>query len=398
MRKQRKLMAPLFTHAEIARYAAVMAECAEDAVRALRVGEVFDAARLTTHIAMRVAGKTLFDAETMDEADELGAALTEALDWVNAVSGALPYAAQLTLTAAVYGALEKISQPLAVRAQPLFEAAIDPIRWPGARTRRLEAALAVIERRVERMIADRRSAGLARRDLLSLLLAAHDDEGRRMSDKQVRDEIVTLFVAGHETTATGLAWSLYLLSRDPAAYARARAEAANLGGRSATLADLPKLSYCLQVFKEAMRLYPPIYFFGPAGHHRRPLRRVRSPARTVILISPYALHHRPEIWPDPERFDPSRFEPAAEEARHRQAYLTFSAGPRTCIGNHFALMEGPIVLATLLSRVDLEMTTPAAVEAGHLGDAAAEGGDLDAGEGGDARGGLGGLSLSRRAA
>jgi cytochrome P450 len=362
-RGQRKLMAPLFTHAEIEGYAGVMAECAEDAARDLRPGQTFDAARLTTHLAMRVAGKALFDVDMHDEADELGTALTVALSWVNGVSGSLPYAAQLRAVASVYGVVEKISAPLAQRAEPYFDAAIEPIHWPGERTRHLEAALAVIERRVARMITERRAAASRpRRDLLSLLLAAQDDEGRRMTDEQVRDEIVTLFVAGHETTATSLAWSLYLLARDPAAYARARAEAAPLAGRRATLADLPRLSFCLQVFKEALRLYPPVYFFGRQSLAATRLGPYDLPAGTVILISPYALHRRPELWPDPTRFDPSRFEHAAEEARHRQAYLPFSAGPRTCIGNHFALMEGPLVLATLLARVDLEMATTSAVE------------------------------------
>jgi cytochrome P450 len=250
-----------------------------------------------------------------------------------------------------------------------------PIRWPGENSRRLAAALEVIERRVARMIADRRAlmaassrgaaadaAGTARHDLLSLLLAAHDDDGLRMSDKQVRDEIVTLFVAGHETTASGLAWSLYLLARHPAAYARAKAEALRIGGRSVVASDLPSLGFCRQVFKEALRMYPPIYFFG-----RQAIADVRVgdydlPRGTIVLISPWALQHRAEVWPDPERFDPSRFEHAAEEARHKQAYLPFSAGPRTCIGNHFALMEGPIVLATLLARADLELVSDASIE------------------------------------
>lgn len=360
-RRQRRLLSPLFTHSEIEGYAAVMAECAEDAAAGLRPGEVFDAARLTTHIAMRVAGKALFDAETLDEADELGRALTLALGWVNEMSGSLPYVVQLNLLSGAYGAVERYAPSLAKRAELLFEAGMEPIRWPGEQSRRVTEALAVIERRVERMIAERRAAGLGRRDLLSLLLSAHDDDGR-MSDKQVRDEIVTLFVAGHETTATALAWSLYLLSRHPEAAARARAEASILASRRATAADLPALGFCQRVFKEAMRMYPPIYFFGRVSIAPVRVGAYDLPRGTVVLMSPLSLQHRPEIWPDPERFDPSRFEPAAEEARHRQAYLPFSAGPRICIGNHFALMEGPLVLATLLARADLEMATSAPVE------------------------------------
>jgi cytochrome P450 len=365
-RRQRKLLAPLFTHAEIARYAAVMAECTEDAARSLYTGQVFDAARLTTHVAMRVAGKALFDVDTLDEADELGAALTEALGWANHVSMAVPYALQLRALAVTYDLVEKVSPPLAERSQPLFDSLVDPIRWPGERTRRVEAALAVVNQRVERMIHERRAlvtrATDDRHDLLSLLLAARDDEGRPMSDKQVRDEVVTLFIAGHETTATSLAWALYLLARHPEAYARARAEASLLASRPATFADLPRLSYCQQVFKEAMRLYPPIYIFGRQAIAPTTLGGYDLPRGAVIFISPYTLHHRADLWPDPDRFDPSRFEPAAEEARHRQAYIPFSGGPRTCIGNHFALMEGPIVLATLLARADLALATSSTVE------------------------------------
>ncbi len=183
-----------------------------------------------------------------------------------------------------------------------------------------------------------------------------------MSDEEVRDEILTLFIAGHETTASALAWALYLLGQHPEAHARARAEAEALRGRSATVADLPRLGFCLQVFKEAMRLYPPIFVIA-----RRCLSDVRVggydlPRGTPIIISPWALHRRPELWPDPERFDPSRFEPAAEQARDKLAYLPFGAGPRICIGNHFSLMQGPLALATLLARLDLELSTRAAIE------------------------------------
>jgi cytochrome P450 len=362
-RRQRKLMAPLFTQAQIAGYAGTMAACAEEAVAELHAGEAFDAARMTTRVAMRIAGKTLFDAETLDEADELGVALTTALEWANTQAVSIPYAAQLFASSTIHDVAEKLPDPLRERGLALSETLVEPIRWPGEDTRALEGALAVIERRVERMIADRRAAGLDRRDLLSLLLQAHDDDdGGRMSDKQVRDEIITLFVAGHETTATALAWSLYLLGRHPEAYARARAEALPFAGRSVGLADLPALGYCLRVFKEAMRLYPPVYFFGRQAIADVRLGEYDLPRGSIVLISAYAVHHRPEIWPDPERFDPARFEPAAEEARHRQAYLAFSGGPRTCIGNHFALMEGPIVLATILGRLDLELTSQAAIE------------------------------------
>ena len=361
-RRQRRLMAPLFTQAQIAGFADTMAACAGEAVAGLRAGEAFDAARLTTHIAMRIAGKALFDAETMDEADELGAALSTALSWADTQAISLPFAVQLRAAGLIHDLAERLPDPYRARGVALSESLVEPIRWPGEETRKLERALEVVERRVARMIADRRAAGLGRRDLLSLLLQARDDDGNPMSDKQVRDEIVTLFVAGHETTATSLAWSLYLLARDPEAHARARAEAQAFAGRSLRFEDLPALGYCLKVFKEAMRLYPPVYFFGRQAVADVRLGQYDLPRGTIVLVSLYAMQHRAEIWPDPERFDPSRFEPAREEARHRQSYAPFSAGPRTCIGNHFALMEGPIVLATILGRIDVELTSKAEIE------------------------------------
>ena len=362
-RQQRRLMAPLFTHARIERYAAAMAECASEAIASLHQGERVDVARITTHIAMRIAGKTLFDIDTLDEADELGAALTIALKWAGDVSMSPIYAVQLRALGAMNMLAEKLPEPYRARSEARLEAMLEPIRWPGEQSRSFEVALAVIHRRVERMVADRRASGVARPDLLSMLLDARDESGNRMSDQQVRDEVVTLFIAGHETTATSLAWSLYLLARDPEAYARARAEARSLPGPNVESRDLPALGYCLRVFKEAMRLYPPIYFFGRQAIADVTIGGYDLPRHQVVLISSYALHHRAEIWPDPERFDPSRFEPAAEEKRHKQAYLPFSAGPRTCIGNLFALMEGPIVLATILRRMDLELTSQAVIEA-----------------------------------
>jgi len=357
-RQQRKLMAPLFTHARIARYADAMAECARDGVAGFRAGETVDIARTTTHVAMRIAGKTLFDADTLDEADELGAALTVALAWINDQSSSPSFALQLRGVGLLNDLSEKLplSPPLRSRAENLVEAMIEPIRWPGEQTRTFNAALRTIQRLVGRMIADRR-AGTSRPDLLSMLLEARDENGNAMSDKQVSDEIVTLFIAGHETTATALAWALYLLGRNPEAHARARAEARSLPGPHVGSADLPALGYCLRVFKEAMRLYPPIYFFGRQTTADVTIGGYDLPRGTVVLISSYALHRRPELWPDPERFDPGRFEPALEEARHRQAFIPFSAGPRTCIGNLFALMEGPIVLATMLRRADLELVS-----------------------------------------
>jgi cytochrome P450 len=218
----------------------------------------------------------------------------------------------------------------------------------------VKAAVATIDARVGRMISDRRASGLKHSDLLSQLLRARDEEKGEMSDRQVRDEAVTLFVAGHETTATGLAWALHELAKAPAVYARVQAEADRFAGRTPRLEELGELSTCSRVFKEALRKYPPVYVFGRQALEAVTMGGYDVPAGTIVLVSAYGLHHNPAVYPDPDRFDPDRFAPEAEAARHRSAWLPFSAGPRVCIGNHFALLEGQLVLAALSHRVAFE--------------------------------------------
>jgi cytochrome P450 len=173
----------------------------------------------------------------------------------------------------------------------------------------------------------------------------------------VRDEAMTIFLAGHETTANALSWSFYLLARNPDAYARLRAEAAAvLGGRIPSAEDLPRLPYALQVFKEALRLYPPAYLTSRLSLEDVEIGGHRVRAGTDVVVNIVGMHRRPEYFADPERFDPDRFEASAEKALPRGAYIPFGAGARVCIGNNFALMEGQIVLAHLAQRVELSLT------------------------------------------
>jgi len=357
-RRQRKLMAPMFQQASIAQFATDMTACAERAARTWRDGEVVDMARETTRITMAIAGKTLFDADTFTDADELGAALTTALEWAGTQSSSTTLIAQARTYVALGRLADRLPGRLARMARGLADRAMVPILWPTDRTRALKSALGLLEARVARMIAERRAHPAERRDLLSLLLEARsEDDGATMSDKQVRDEVLTLFVAGHETTATALAWALMLLAQHRDVYARLRQEVDALG-RVPTLADLPKLALALRVFKESLRLYPPVYLFGRVAVMDVQVGDYILPKGTVVLLSPFSLHRRPELWPDPERFDPERFLPVEEARRDRSAFIPFSAGPRTCIGNHFALMEGPLVLATLLHHADFELVDP----------------------------------------
>src|SRR5581483_1140205 len=197
-----------------------------------------------------------------------------------------------------------------------------------------------------------------------LLLARDENDGSQLSDAEVRDEAMTLLLAGHETTANALAWAGLLLGRHPEAYARLRDEADRvLAGRTPTFEDLPRLPYATQVLKESMRLYPPAYLLGRVAERDLTLGGRRVAAGTTVMVNIFGIHHRADYFPEPERFVPERFEPAAEKALPRSAFLPFGGGARICIGNHFALMEGALILATLAQRVELEVLTEGEVDA-----------------------------------
>jgi cytochrome P450 len=351
-RRQRKLMAPLFHSAQLKGYAEDMVSCAARGLDAWVDGQELSLAKETTRITMSIAGKTLFDADTFTEADAIGDALTVALEWTaeNSPSGlaVLHLMARMILTD-----LAK-SAPLApaARLRQVADRLQAPVYVPGEDGRRLRAAIATLDAQVQRMIDARRGAA-DKDDLLARLLRAKDDTGANMSDRQVRDEILTLFVAGHETTATGLAWAIYCLAKNPEVYAAVEREVDALGG-APTFADVERLPLTLRVFKEALRLYPPVPLFARQTQTPTTLDGCALRAGTVAMVCPWALHRRPELWPDPERFDPARFLPEAEAKRPRYAWLPFGAGPRTCIGMAFATIEGQLVLASLLRHARFE--------------------------------------------
>jgi cytochrome P450 len=341
----------------VARFAEVMTGVTARVAEAWSDGEVVDVPRETTRITMAVAGRALFDIDTLAESGNLSRELTTVLEWVGSMTGSFSLVAQARVAILIDRLADRLPASLEPRVRWLGDRAKVPSRWPGARTRALYAAIASLDARVARMIADPRAGG-DRGDLLGLLLRAHDTDAGAMSDKQVRDEVMTLFVAGHETTANALAWTLWLLGREPGWYARARDQALALG-RPPTGDDLPRLDVITRVLKEALRLYPPVYLFGRVSIAETELGGYRIPRGTVVLVSPYALHRRPDVWPDPERFDPDRFSAAAEAERSRSAFIPFGAGPRVCIGGGFAMMEGALVLATLLQRADFELVSGA---------------------------------------
>lgn len=346
-RHQRKVMAPLFQPAQLGRYVDQMQAIAQRTAAKWTDGGTVQFATEMTRVTMSIAGKTLFDADTFSEADELGHALTVALDWASENAPSF-----FSVGHAVGRRLaEKLADRATGRAHSMLTRVATRLRTPlfslGARGRELRDAIALLDDRVARMISERRDREDAPDDLLSRLLAARSDDGAPMGSRQVRDEILTLFVAGHETTATALAWVMYELARHPAIRAQVEAEIDALG-HAPTAADLPHLPLTLRVFKEALRLYPPVYMYSRQLVTPCTLGGVALEQPTLVFAVPYALHRRPEIYPDPERFDPDRFLPEQEKARHRLAWSPFGAGPRVCIGAQFALLEGHIVLATMM--------------------------------------------------
>jgi cytochrome P450 len=322
--RQRRLMQPAFHRQRIAGYAATMVEFAERMSQRWQPGAQMDIAREMMHLTLAIAGKTLFDADVEGEADEIGNALSEAMTQFNRLT--LPFAQWL----------EKLPLPA---------------------TRKFQQARARLDATIYRMIAERRrsfeASGEDRGDLLSMLLAARDTEGdgTGMTDEQLRDEAMTIFLAGHETTANALTWTWYLLSQHPEVEAKLHAEVEQvLHGRLPRAEDYPRLRYTEMVLAEAMRLYPPAWIIGRRALQDYSINGYDIPARTIILMSQYVTHRDSRWFPEPERFDPERWTPEAKETRPKFSYYPFGGGNRICIGEQFAWMEGVLVLATVAQR------------------------------------------------
>jgi cytochrome P450 len=218
--------------------------------------------------------------------------------------------------------------------------------------RRFGKARARLDATIYGLIRERRASGKDTGDLLSMLLLAQDEEAQGgMTDQQVRDEALTLFLAGHETTANALTWTWYLLSQNPECEQRLHQELdAVLGGRAATATDLPALRYTEMVFTEAMRLYPPAWAIGRMSLEAFELGGMKIGAGSILIASPYVMHRDPRWFPEPDRFDPERWTPEARDTRPRFSYFPFGGGARVCIGERFAWMEGVLILATLAQK------------------------------------------------
>ncbi|RKH47188.1 cytochrome P450 [Corallococcus sicarius] len=249
-------------------------------------------------------------------------------------------------------AFNELSRQIAVRFRSMR--LLPPI-LPTREDRAFRAARTTLRATVQDIITQRRQREEDTGDLLSMLMAARDeDTGTGMTDTQLGDEVLTMLLAGHETTATALGWTWGLLAKHPEAEARLHAEVDTvLGGRVPTAEDVPKLVYTRQVVEEAMRLYPPGVIFSRTVQEDDVIGGFRIPKGSAVDVSPYVTHRHPDFWEEPDAFRPERFAPEAAAKRHRFAYFPFSGGPRQCIGNGFAMMESQLVLATVAQRYQL---------------------------------------------
>lgn len=315
-RRQRRLAAPAFHKQRIAHYAETMLAFAGETSGRWEDGAEVDMAEETMRLTLAIVAKTLFDAEVTNEADSIGEALEVLMK--NFARVANPFA--------------KLTLMLPLKAnRDIFN---------------MKARLDEI---IYRLIAERRKTGRDHGDLLSMLLAAQDeDDGTGMSDEQVRDEAITLFLAGHETTALVLAWTFYLLSQNPEAEARLHEEVDRvMVGEQSAMALFPQLTYTRQVIAESMRLYPPAHTMARLLMKDMVLGGYAIEKGATVCFCPYIMHRDPRFWPEPEKFDPDRWTPEEEAKRPKFAYFPFGGGPRTCIGEQFAWMEGVLALARL---------------------------------------------------
>ncbi len=329
-RRQRKLMAPAFTPRRIAGYGQIMAARASAAAAALRPHTMIDIAGAMMGTTLDIVGRTLFDVDLMGEAREIGQALTDAMEYM--------------IEAGMW---------------------LIPTALPLPRNKRILAAVGRLDATVLRVIAERRAALAVRADdrgdVLSILLEARDDDGAALTDRQLRDEIMTLMLAGHETTANLLAWTWYLLAIHPEVRARLEAELdATLGGRPPTFEDLARLPYTAQILDEVLRLYPPAYVIGRMAQRTVQLGGATVAPGDIVIISIRGMQRCPVYWDAPDEFRPERF--ADKKARTSPGYLPWGGGPRVCIGNHFALVEAQLILATWAQRFRFRLAQPAAIE------------------------------------
>jgi len=326
--RQRRLAQPAFHRARIAAYAGTMVEYTERLLQDWRHGEERDAHQEMMRLTLQIVGKTLFDADVERDAQDVGKSLELLLE---------------------------------IGAD--FRRAIFVPEWlPTPSNLRVRRAVRQIENILYRIIAERRASGHDSGDLLSMLLAAQDEDGSRMTDRQLRDETITLFLAGHETTANTMAWTWWLLAQNPAVEAKLHAELdAVLAGRAPSLEDLPKLVYAGHIITESMRLYPPAWGMARLAIEEHEIAGYPVKRGMGVAFSQWVVHRDPRWYESPQEFRPERWQGDLLKRLPRFAYFPFGGGPRQCIGNSFALMEAILILATVAQKFRLKLVPGHAV-------------------------------------
>lgn len=328
-RRKRKLVQPAFHATRIRSYADTMAEYTQEMVARWKDGEVKEVDTELTQLTLRIIAKTMYDVDLLEQTVTLGHLMKEILTVAEA----------------------QLNAPLV------------PPKWvPTPLNRRQNRALRQIEALLRGIIDARRRDGQDHGDLLSMLLNVRDEDGNPMSERELLDECITLFVAGHETTAAALTWAWLLLDQHPDVADRLYAEVDEvLGGEPVTVEALRELPLLDAVIKETLRLYPPAFSFGRQVLRPFQIGPHQFPKGAIVLISPYVTHRRSALYDAPDQFRPQRFL-NAETQPDRYAYLPFGAGPRVCLGNTFATMEAAVILATMIQHVRLDRTNNAPVE------------------------------------
>jgi cytochrome P450 len=329
-RRQRKLAQPAFHRDRIAGYAAIMVTATERMLEGWADGQVRDVQDDMMRVTLEIVAQCLFGADVSGDAADASVAMD-------------------TLIAGFTRRVDRLIK------WPMFV--------PTPSNLQFRRAMGRLDRIVFRMIADRRASGEDRGDLLSILLHARDEEdGRRMTVRQLRDEAMTLFMAGHETTANTLAWTWMLLAQNPEAEARLPAELdAVLGGRAPTFADVPRLVYADQVITESLRVYPTAWILGREAVEPCTIGGEPVPAGLTMWMSQWVLHRDPRFFDDPESFRPERWADGLARRIPRYAYFPFGGGPRICIGNTFAQMEAVLLLATIARRYRVALAPGAVI-------------------------------------
>jgi cytochrome P450 len=322
-KRARRLSQPAFHRERVASYGQVMVDYSKRLIEKWQPGEALDVHIDMMRLTLEIVVQCLFSADVSTDVDEVGATLKELIK---------PFAAQATLSWILNN---RLPTPVHIRFHRLARK---------------------IDNVVYRIISERRASGEDKGDLLSMLLAARDEDGSQMNDRQLRDEVMTLFLAGHETTALTLAWSWYLLGTNPEAERKFHAELDEvLGDRPPTAADLPRLKFTEQLAKESMRLYPPAFGLGREAINDCEIGGYRVPKGTQVFLFQWATQRDPRFYEEPNAFRPERWTEDFIERLPKYAYFPFGGGPRVCIGASFAMMEVILCLATIGQKFRLEV-------------------------------------------